>query len=356
MIRAKNKTEVVIIGGGSGAILAKKLSSSSDFDPEKHNLTLVTPHPYSIYLIACARMVVTSQGSLEDSALIPFDRLHNEGNAGNVIQGKVARILDGVVEFENGKSISYDHLVVATGCRWDGPLAFPDTDSELREHLRVWRAKFASAKRVVIAGGGAVGIGLYPVLILVAPAWQTHVAAPYFNLELSCEVKTWYPETEVTLVHAGSLLLNDTYPIKFRKAATERVKKFGIKLILDDKVDIPAEGELTATTVNGQKLSADLFVSARGPKPNTAILKSLDPSIITPSGHVRVLPTLQVPLANGKTNVFAMGDIIDWDEQHQAEKSKAHVEVVAPNILNAIERRTTPSVVSLLHLSRIPNF
>ena len=49
MTTAKNKTEVVIIGGGAGAILARKLSSSArDFDPEQHNLTLVTPpihHP-----------------------------------------------------------------------------------------------------------------------------------------------------------------------------------------------------------------------------------------------------------------------------------------------------------------------
>ena len=111
--------------------------------------------------------MVTPNGSLEDSALIPLDKLYGEGSAGKVVQGKVARILDGVVELENGKSIPYSHLVVATGCRWDGPLAFPDTDIKLREHLRLWRTKFASAKRIVIVGGGAVGIGLVLVLIFV---------------------------------------------------------------------------------------------------------------------------------------------------------------------------------------------
>ena len=101
-----------------------------------------------------------------------------------------------------------------------------------------------------------------------------------------------------------------------------------------------------AVTAKGQKLFAELFVPARGPKPNTAILKSLDPSVITPSGHVKVLSNLQVRLKNGKTNVFVLGDIIDWNEQHQGMKVMVHVDVVTANILGAINGRSTLQVVS----------
>lgn len=77
-------------------------------------------------------------------------------------------------------------------------------------------------------------------------------------------------------------------------------------------------------------------MTARGGKPNTEFLRSFDPSVITDVGRVKVLPTLQVPLANGKTNVFALGDIIDWDEQKMLVKVGGHVPVVVANVLSVV--------------------
>jgi apoptosis-inducing factor 2 len=167
----RQKTEVVIVGGGSGgAALARRLSSAAlDFDPEQHNLTLITPRQYSVYLPAAARMVVTPEGSLEDTALIPYDKLYTEGNAGRVVHGQVTQILDGSLVLDSGESIKYHCLVLATGGRWEGPLAFPDSDAEVREHIRAWRAKFAAAKSVVLVGGGAVGVGENPSHCLFPP-------------------------------------------------------------------------------------------------------------------------------------------------------------------------------------------
>lgn len=64
-------------------------------------------------------------------------------------------------------------------------------------------------------------------------------------------------------------------------------------------------------------------------------MKSLDPTVLTPTGAVKVLPTLRVPLANGSTNVFALGDIIDTTQQKTISKVPAQAEVVAANILAA---------------------
>lgn len=163
--------------------------------------------------------------------------------------------------------------------------------------------------------------------------------------ELATEVKAWYPTAEVTLVHAQSLLLNDAYPDKFRNTTVARVKQFGINLILDDKLESLPEGATTATTAKGTKLNADLFIPTTGPKPNTDILKSFDPSVITPSGHVKVLPTLQVPLASGKANLFALGDIIDWNEQHKFTAAVAHTDTLTNNVLGAINNGVTPPIV-----------
>jgi NADPH-dependent 2,4-dienoyl-CoA reductase/sulfur reductase-like enzyme len=152
---SKIKTEIVVVGGGSGAGMIHNLLPNIDLT--KHNVTLINTHPYCIWWIATARMAVTSEGSLENSGLIPFNALINQGV--KFIEGRVSRIVDGVVELDSGKAVNYDYLVVATGSTWSGPINFPDGDAPLKEHLKRWRDKFSGASGVVIVGGGAVGIG-----------------------------------------------------------------------------------------------------------------------------------------------------------------------------------------------------
>lgn len=70
-----------------------------------------------------------------------------------------------------------------------------------------------------------------------------------------------------------------------------------------------------------------------GGRPNSSVAESLDASVIAPDGRVKILPTFQVPLSSGKRNVFAVGDIIDWPEQHTLVKAAGHAAVVVPNVL-----------------------
>jgi NADH dehydrogenase FAD-containing subunit len=163
------KIEIVIVGGGSGASLASKLSAArAQFDPAKFNITLITPLPYNVFLLATARIVVTSEGSLDstDQAFIPLDKVFNseKGNAGRVLQGRVTNVLEDRVELDNGSSLRYDYLVLATGSLWTGPTNYSQYSSEgqVRSHVDKWRKKISSAKRIVIVGGGAVGIGMRP--------------------------------------------------------------------------------------------------------------------------------------------------------------------------------------------------
>lgn len=158
------KTEVVIIGGGGGALLARALSEARKrFDPTKHNLTLISQLPYSVFLPSVVRMVVTAEQDLDSIAsggLMPFDKLFAPGNAGRFLQAKVARVLEGHVELVDGALVSYDYLVLAMGSHWTGPSYFDfTTDADVRSHIANWRKKIASASRIVVVGGGSVGVG-----------------------------------------------------------------------------------------------------------------------------------------------------------------------------------------------------
>lgn len=61
---------------------------------------------------------------------------------------------------------------------------------------------------------------------------------------------------------------------------------------------------------------------------------------MTPSGNVRVAPSLNVKFVGGVVaeNIFAIGDIIEWPEQKMIAKAGKHVDVVKANILAALER------------------
>lgn len=85
-------------------------------------------------------------------------------------------------------------------------------------------------------------------------------------LELAGELRDIYPKKPITIVHAGDLPLNDTYPEKWRRNLLKRWQERGIDFILDDRIDnIPTEGFTSIQTVKGKTVTADLIVSTSLP-------------------------------------------------------------------------------------------
>lgn len=379
------KTEVVIVGGSSGAILASQISAArTQFNPAKHNLTLVTQLPYNVFLVATARMTVTSSQALDstEQAFFPYDNLFAPGNAGRVLQGKVVQVQESpnAVILESGESLKYDYLVLATGSKWTGPSAFDKytSDREVHDHVKQWRSKVEKSNSIVIVGGGAVGIGTYLFLPdLIFLSMQPLNLFPF--TELAGEIKSAFPSKSVTLVHSHSMLVNATYPDKFRLAVAKRFEVAGVKLILGEKVlDLPEEGaggedkgRLSYNTSTGRTIEADLFVSlflnrwssfpkvphkltsspfiqipALGPKPNTSYLTTFrSGSALTPSGHVRVSPSLNVSFNSSPSpNIFALGDIIDWDEQSMIAKTPGQIDVIKKNLFAALSGQPQKAV------------
>ena len=197
-----SKKNVVVVGAGfAGTAVASGLAAKLD---SRYHIILISSRPYSIPLPAALRLVVSESAKLEETAFVPLDRLFKKGN-GEVKVGVVKSIepkdtqSGGDVLLEDGERISYEALVIASGSKWKDPVDFPLYESEVLPYVRTWRSKFASARHVVIAGGGAVGAGQPSPFVSCFPD-------SILMTELAGELKDEYPVGAFSLPRISHLI------------------------------------------------------------------------------------------------------------------------------------------------------
>ncbi|KAJ6575311.1 FAD/NAD(P)-binding domain-containing protein [Mycena capillaripes] len=300
---------IVIVGAGVGGGSAVARALSTKLPTAK--ITLINPHPYAISRPTLPRMTVSDGNDLFDTALIPFDKLFPNPN-GTFVEGVVESVQankkGGSVVLADGQQLPYDVLVLAPGSIWEGPLDFPTDSKAVAGFVAESRAQFKKANKIVLVGGGAVGV------------------------EYAGEIKDVWPEKEVTIVHGDSDIVNSTYSNRFRKGLAKDLHARGINIILNDYVDeIPAPGPVSLKTRKGHVIDADLVVATRGPRPNTEfVAKSLGADVLDERNQIKVRPTLQLL---DHPDIFAVGDAINTVEQKQVMKAIAHSAIVAANII-----------------------
>ena len=165
-----DRQNIVIVGaGGGGAVTVRTLSAK--LDASRYNIVLINPRPYYIPLPLMPRVVVSNVDNVEDQAFPSLDKVFHNDN-GTFVLGKVASIeknteKGGSVVLENGERIPFEVLVLATGSSLTGPFAFPDDTVKVSEFIKNGRDAFEKAQKIVIAGGGAVGLGKPPLAVLL---------------------------------------------------------------------------------------------------------------------------------------------------------------------------------------------
>ncbi|WVN86741.1 uncharacterized protein L203_101913 [Cryptococcus depauperatus CBS 7841] len=189
------------------------------------------------------------------------------------------------------KTIKFDYLLYALGSTLPSPVNVwqaVDEDAEGDEKqlgtkkrglrfMQLQEEKFRKADRILIVGGGALGI------------------------EYAGDLKDLYPEKKITLLHSRTRMM-PLYPIELHLKVIEALNKMGVEVVLGERVmtwpDEPEtfDGKVKfVTTDKGRTFEADLVLPCTGQKPHVSLMAEVDPALISPdTGRIRVLPTQQV--------------------------------------------------------------
>lgn len=300
------KDSVVIYGGGiAGAVLAKKLSRDL-------KVTLVDPHDYFEVPMAAPRSLV--QPDFSDSAIVSF------ASALPAVEHAQAKLVElsshgGIVEYGDGSrgEVAGEVTVLATGSRFPNEVmrATEGSASQRRAFYQGFNARLLDAQRILIVGGGPVGV------------------------ETTGEISERFPDKDLTILHSGDRILAGT-PAKAAGHAAHVLAKRGVTILTGERLEgqeRPTDdlfvGGGEAATSTGRRIPYDLIIWCTGGRPNTAYMRAEYPDVLDSQGRIRVTPQLRV---QGHERLFAIGDITDLDEAKKAAHVSGHVKVVEANI------------------------
>lgn len=307
----------VVVGGGYGG-------NAVAMDLKKHGakFTIISNRDSFHHNIASVR-TICKEGWAKKT-MIPL----KESFGDNFKLGKVVEVKseDKKVLLESGEEISYDYLVLATGTT--GPFPNKLESESYDEALQHWEKlyeKLKKAEKVLVIGGGATGV------------------------EQACEVKSAYPEKEVTLVHSSEVLVSRSVNDNFQNKARGVLNRLGVKLVLGQKIeDLSAVNEdsderITLTTNGGETIETDMVLMCVGLKTNTDAYKTSFPELVEDgSNRLKVNEFLQV---EGHDNIFAVGDCNNTADTKLGFVANVQAHFVVDNFKKLLKEQDRKSVV-----------
>lgn len=341
MASSKKTNTVVVLGGGYyGNAVAKQLAKNAN-----NKVVLVDQREVMIHKMGLLRGTVA--GHVDpvwiDRILLSRSNIFKgmPAKESMVKFGKVTKVSDSELQFADDSKMPFDALVVATGAMNTGREAPYQltTAKEISEYYLQSAKKIASAKNILIVGGGAVGI------------------------ELSGEIKSLYQEQKnVTLLTMGTLLSNATpaLPASFPKKVADALRKKGVTVLENTKIAEPSldfssaehgmiAGDFSVKTNTGNTLKADLIIIAAGAsaKENESIFPS---SWLAEVGQKRLLHVDENLRVVGTKNVFAVGDCTDIAETKLGALADMHASVAKQNVEAVLANKTPKARYSPLSM------
>lgn len=297
---------IVVVGGSVSGILAAhnilknilpKLKANAD---AKYHVYLINPSPNWYYRVASVRVATSTkrlaiekiqfdikqgfkQYSVDDFTFIEAAATGINTNA-RTLSYKSNKSSD-------AESLPYHALIIATGSRtyYD---AFSQSAGTL-EAIKTTNEKVASAKDIVIVGGGPTA------LEFAAEVAEHRNGKPGWFSSVDRKVS-------ITVITATERLLMPLRPA-IGKTAEEKLKALGVEVVYNTRVVDAKEdksGRTIITLAKGDTLEADLYVPAYGVEPNSSWIPS---NLLDEKKYLKTDNTLRVPSAGSR--VYAVGDI-----------------------------------------------
>jgi nitrite reductase (NADH) large subunit len=251
---AKNKIRVVVIGNGMAGI--RTIEELLKMSHEEFDITVFGAEPQPNYNRILLSPVLSGEMSFQDTVLNDWS-WYAENNI-TLHTGKLVTKIDRqrcVVETEDGFSVPYDRLLIATG---SNPIVLPVPGANLSgviayrsiDDVEKMLVAAKTGKHAVVIGGGLLGLEAANGLFLQ-------------GMEVSVVHLCEWP-MERQLDKAGGDLL---------KTALE---KRGLKFYLARQTEsILGEDKVSGLRFkDGEEIEADLVVMAVGIRPNIALAKS----------------------------------------------------------------------------------
>ncbi|KAG8507373.1 Apoptosis-inducing factor 2 [Galemys pyrenaicus] len=303
---------VVIVGGGFGGIAA-----ASQLQALNIPFMLVDMKDSFHHNVAALRASVES--GFAEKTFISFAETFKE----NFRQGLVTDIdmKNQMVHLEDGEVLPFSHLILATGSTGPFPGKF-DQASSKRVAIQAYEdmvRKIQRSQFITVVGGGAAGV------------------------EMAAEIKTDYPEKEVTLIHSQMALADKELLPCVRQEAKEILLRKGVQLLLSERVsnleELPVNEYreyIKVQTDKGTEVAANLVIVCSGIKVNSTAYRSAFESRLASTEALRVNRHLQV---EGCSNVYAIGDCADLKEPKMAYHAGLHANIAVANIVNSLKQR-----------------
>lgn len=212
----------------------------------------------------------------------------------NYIQAKVTKLDENSAEYQMEKVLKpyylrFDHVVLASGRHRSPPMSPRSLDlNSFVNEASEFKHRVEKSDKISVIGAGAVGI------------------------EIASEIKLYYPEKTVNLIHPYSLFPPEPLSQKFKEYVHSSLKDAGINIYLETRIEKElADGNLA--TIDGKIIESQFNYWSSGKKNNVSMLpKEIQEKYISEKGNLLINEHLQLSNAQDTIkNFFCVGDIVE---------------------------------------------
>ncbi|KAK9467273.1 hypothetical protein V1512DRAFT_206329, partial [Lipomyces arxii] len=178
----------------------------------------------------------------------------------------------------------FDYCILSTGRnRQSYIMPSVATKGEYLEVMNSYVQRFEAANKIVIVGGGAVGI------------------------DIAAELKYAYQKKSVTLIHSRSMLPPEKVSHKFKEQVLNALNILGVNVILESKVTEEKNGAVITANGSSFESNCTVWCASRG-KCCTEFLDELifESAKESSDGGLRIANDMSV---SGFPHIFAIGDV-----------------------------------------------